>query len=56
MNQTPAASQLPLCGSTMTSPRPAVAGLLAGAPGRRTSVSATIRSLLSVGSRKASCQ
>ena len=55
MNQTPAASQLPLCGSTMTRPRP-LSRAFCRCSRPTTSVPATIRSLLSVGRRKASCQ
>ena len=55
MNQTAAASQFPLCGSAMTMPRP-LSRAFCTCSRPRTSVPVTIRSLLSVGSRKASCQ
>jgi hypothetical protein len=55
MNQTAAASQFPLCGRAITSPRPSsCAFCTCSRP--ITSVPVTIRSVLSVGRRKASCQ
>ena len=44
MNQTPAASQFPLCGRTMTSPRPPARALSRCSP-PITSVPATMRSV-----------